>query len=36
VCFAYLIILCSATGCFWGIELAFQRVPGVVKTEVVS
>lgn len=21
-------------GCFWGIELAFQRVPGVVKTEV--
>jgi hypothetical protein len=24
------------SGCFWGIELAFQRVPGVVKTEVVS
>lgn len=23
-----------AGGCFWGIELAFQRVPGVVKTEV--
>lgn len=21
-------------GCFWGIELAYQRVPGVVKTEV--
>jgi peptide-methionine (S)-S-oxide reductase len=21
-------------GCFWGLELAFQRVPGVVKTEV--
>lgn len=21
-------------GCFWGIELAFQRVPGVIKTEV--
>ncbi|RYH05120.1 hypothetical protein EON65_45605 [archaeon] len=23
-----------AGGCFWSIELAFQRVPGVVKTEV--
>eukprot|EP01038_Epipyxis_sp_PR26KG_P012561 gene12561-16846_t len=23
-----------AGGCFWGIELAFQRVPGVVATEV--
>jgi len=22
------------SGCFWGIELAFQRVPGVVETEV--
>ena len=21
-------------GCFWGIELAFQRIPGVVKTNV--
>ena len=25
--------MCCA-GCFWGIELAFQRVPGVIKTEV--
>jgi len=24
----------TSKGCFWGIELAFQRVPGVVKTEV--
>jgi peptide-methionine (S)-S-oxide reductase len=23
-----------AGGCFWGLELAFQRLPGVVKTEV--
>jgi peptide-methionine (S)-S-oxide reductase len=21
-------------GCFWGVELAYQRVPGVTKTEV--
>ncbi len=24
----------SAGGCFWGLELAYQRVPGVVKTSV--
>ncbi len=30
---AYLLIY-SCLGCFWGIELAFQRIPGVVKTEV--
>ena len=23
-----------AGGCFWGIELSFQRVPGVLETEV--
>lgn len=25
---------CFGAGCFWGVELAYQRVPGVTKTEV--
>jgi peptide-methionine (S)-S-oxide reductase len=25
---------CFGAGCFWGVELAYQRVPGVYKTEV--
>lgn len=29
-----LINLLVEAGCFWGIELAFQRIPGVVKTNV--
>lgn len=23
-----------AGGCFWGVQLAFQRVPGVIRSEV--
>lgn len=25
---------CFGAGCFWGVELAYQRVPGVANTEV--
>lgn len=28
------IYLLQKTGCFWGLQLAFQRVPGVIRTEV--
>ena len=27
-------MLSCAGGCFWGLELAYQRVPGVIKTSV--
>lgn len=27
-------LACIAGGCFWGLELAYQRLPGVVKTSV--
>lgn len=27
-------VSCGAGGCFWGLELAYQRVPGVTKTSV--
>lgn len=27
-------VLNCAGGCFWGLELAYQRVPGVIKTSV--
>jgi hypothetical protein len=27
-------LACFGAGCFWGVELAYQRVPGVTKSEV--
>jgi hypothetical protein len=28
-------LACFGAGCFWGVELAYQRVPGMTKSEVV-
>lgn len=27
-------LLVLQSGCFWGVELAYQRIPGVLETEV--